>query len=170
MTKIFTKYTLIISITTFLFSACELISGDSDDDNSNTTVDKLHVKFINTEGSEFTISSIQILVMGVAGELNGPDGEFSDNILSEGTTIAPGNHYIFDFEIPNSYYSYARLGVINSENNQIILNEQEGYTNQYEGTITHWGGDDRTVNVTLIENKTTGLIMVRSWGEWAGIE
>ena len=118
------KYTLIFALFIFAFGSCDLISEDINDDDANTTVEKLHVKFVNTEGSGYTISSIQILVMGVAGELSDPVGDFSENILSAGTTIAPGENSIFDLEIPNSYYSYARLGVIDNEGNQIILNEQ----------------------------------------------
>lgn len=159
----------LLFVVVFLFSSCESVLNSVDDD-ADAEVEKLHVKFINTESSEYTIKTIQILIMGVAGDLAEPNGEFSNNILPEGSTIAPGEFTFFDLEIPNSYYSYCRLGVIDELGNSILLNEQEGYSNLYEGTITHWGSHDRTVDATIVTNKNTGNIMVSGWGEWAGIE
>lgn len=145
------------------FMAC-----DTSDDNDNVD-EELYVKFINNISSEYTITSIKILDMGVAGTLEDPNADFGNNILENGDTIAPGEHLFFNLKIPNSHYAYYRLAVDNGSNSEFFLNDQLNYTDTYEGTITHWGSDERTVSVTILENTRTGLIWIQSWSDMAGV-
>lgn len=159
---------LIVLLTIVSFSGCELMGGDENPEEN--TEGQLYVKFENSSESEYTITSIQILDMGVAGTLEDPTGNFSANLLEEGKVIAPGSFIFLYMDIPNSHYAYCRLGVDDGTGNQIILTEQENYANLYEGTITHWGSDERTVTPTIVTNTYNTQIYVRGWAEWAGIE
>jgi len=147
----------------FGFISCDNDSKDSKDDT-------LYVKFINNSSSEYAITSIQIFNMGVAGTLDEPDGEFGDNILDNGITIAPGEYEFFYLEIPKSNYAYYRLGVDDGSGGEVLLHEQVDYTDTYEGTITHWGSDERTVSVTVKWYDSYDYIYVQSWSDFAGIE
>ena len=67
-------------------NGCEDKSTDPDD------ADLLEVKFINDEGSEFTISVIQLQSMGRAGEADStPQGDWSSNILTGNELAMLGN-------------------------------------------------------------------------------
>ena len=161
-------YILAVILASTLLS-CELQPevDDIESPDENTT-SVLSVVFTNNSDSEYTISSIQTLVMEEAGgEMQDPDGDFSENYLSDGEVIEPGNSYSFEIEMPNLYYSYCKLGVIDENGNTLILTEQENYPNQSEGTITYWGSDKRQVNVTLVKDEYSGIIRPTSWGEWA---
>jgi len=155
-----------------IFSSCDSLINEPEkkDETGEANPEKLYVKFENSPNSTYTITGIYTLNMGVAGELPEPTGVFSENILSEGTNIAPGEFELFYVEIPNSHFAYCQIAVQNTNGTSIKLNEQEGYSNKYEGTITHWGGDDRTVTVTVVHNTNTNSIMIQSWSEWVGIE
>lgn len=132
--------------------------------------DTLYVKFENSTSSEYTITGIRLLVMGESGQYDEPNGEFGSNILEDGATIAPGEHQFFTLEIPNLYYAYYRLTVDDGTGNEIYLFDQEGYTNTWDGPITHWGGDDRTVSVTVVWDDDANIITVRGWSDWVGID
>lgn len=132
--------------------------------------DTLYVKFMNMPESEFTITGIRLLNMGEAGVQEDPIGEFGDNILKNGATIAPGEHKFFTLDIPNLHYAYYRLTVNNGEGVQVYLYDQEGYEASWDGPITHWGSDERQVEVTLGIDDLTGNVVVKSWAEWSWIE
>lgn len=155
-------------VTLFLFaglSSCDLINSSNDDEVAN-----LHVKFTNDSTSTpYTIINIQLQAMGVAGEESTPSGVWSENILTDGKTIAPGESEFFDLEIPNLHWSQYRLGVNDGQGNEILLWEQTNYT-QGSGSITHWGSDDRTVSVTLRYDAGSGKIVISGWSDFAGID
>jgi hypothetical protein len=141
-----------------------------DDDNKDSEDDSLYVKFINDSDSEYTITGIQLLNMGVAGVEELPVGEFGDNILTDGQVIAPGEHLFFTLDIPNLNYAYYRLTVNDGAGNQVFLQDQVDYQASYDGVIEHWGGDDRTVQVTIKWNNEYDYIYVQSWSNWVGID
>lgn len=163
MNKKLLQSLLVLLVLTLGFISCE-------DDIEDLDKDNLYVKFENDSNSEYTITGIQLLLMGESGELNEPDGEFGENILKDGATIVPGGHNFFTLDIPNSHYAYYRLTVDNGTGAQILLYSQPEYTNSYDGTITHWGADDRTVSVTIKADQTSGVIWVQGWSDWAGID
>lgn len=156
----------------FSFTSCDgLLETDNADTQEPKTTASLYVKFINEEKSTETITAIELQPMGVAGTMDGePLGDYGENILTDGLTLAPGEHTFFNLEIPNSHYSRYRLGIADEFNNTFMLHLQENYSNEYDGTITHWGGDDRTVTVTVVKDEMTGRIYVSGWGDWAGID
>lgn len=147
-----------------------LISCEGDDKDKDSSDNSLYVKFENFVESEFTITGIRLLNMGEAGVNEEPIGEFGENILVNGQTIAPGEHAFFTLDIPSLHYAYYRLTIDNGTGAQVFLHDQVGYEESYDGTITHWGGDDRTVQVTIKTDPLTGLIWIQSWSDWVGID
>ena len=141
-----------------------------EDDINDIDKDTLYVKFENDSTSEFTITGIQLLNMGEAGELIEPNGEFGDNILPAGTRIEPNEHTFFTAEIPNLHYAYYRLTLDDGNGNQINICDPTENPSCYIGTITHWGSDERTVYVTIKRNPTTGLVWITYRGERNGID
>ncbi|MGE0088126.1 MAG: hypothetical protein AB7S50_01465 [Bacteroidales bacterium] len=132
--------------------------------------DTLYVKFINMPASEYTITGIRLLNMGEAGVQEEPVGEFGENILKDGAQILPGEYKFFTLNIPDSNYTYYRLTVDSGSGTQIYLYDQEGYEASWDGPITHWGSDERQVEVTVGLDSLSGLIVVKGWAEWAWIE
>lgn len=132
--------------------------------------DTLYVKFNNAAASHFTITTIQLQAMGVAGETAQPSGTWSENILTEGKKIAPGAHEFFTLPIPNLNWSEYRLGVDDGQGNEVMLHLQEGYAPSWQLPITHWGSDERTVEVTVVRNQENGLIIVTGWSDFSGID
>ncbi len=165
--KIFQLLTLLII--NLIFISCNSILDSKDSKNDPET---LSVKFTNSSSSKFTITDIQLMAMGKSGEAeSSPSGEWSENILTDDKTIAPGEFELFDLEIPKLHWSQYRLGVIDENGNHIMLHEQEGYSNDsMMGSITYWGSDERSVNVTVVRNSSTGLISISGYGDWAGID
>lgn len=159
MKKQFYKLTLLLIACLTLFSSCE------EDENN-----KLLVKFINDAESEYSIISIRLLQMGKAGDHETPVGEFGENIIENGKILTPGDYEMFELEIPNLHYAYYRLTVIDGQGNVIYLYDQENYEDLFDGTITHWGGDDRTVSATLKWDESLNIIFVQSWSDWVGID
>ena len=156
---------LFISSLTVSITGCDF---GSDPDKK----DELYVKFGNNSNSEYTITSIELMAMGKAGEeTSSPSGVWSDNLLEEGQTIMPGEHRFFTLEIPNLHYSQYRLGVDNGQGAEIMLHLQEGYSAELSpATITHWGSDERTVGVSVVYNEESNLIVINGWSDWAGID
>jgi hypothetical protein len=157
-----------------LFIACifsiGLMSCDSSTEPEKQN-DLLEVRFTNDSESTFTISNIQLQAMGNAGESTEPAGEWGGNILTGGKRLAPGEYETFNLDIPNLHWSRYRLGVINSEGNEIMLHEQADYEPWLDDpSITHWGGDDRTVEVRVVQEQSTGLIIITGWSDNTGIE
>ena len=147
----------------FLF-ACE----NSDDSKDN----ELYVKFENASSSTFEITSIQTMLMGESGLTEAsPSGEWSTNLLESETTLKPGSHQFFTLKIPNRHYCQYRLTVLDENMTSVILHEQTGYNStSIQGTITHWGSDERTVQVTVQRNNSTNRITVVGYSDFAGIE
>jgi hypothetical protein len=164
----FFKYLLSIIILVFVLSVCDSVSDPTDEKEKE---DNLYVKFYNNDNSEYTITSIQLIPMGIADEdNNAPEGEWSDNILKDGVNIAPGDFQFFNLDIPNLHYSRYRLGVDNGNGNEIMLHEQDGYVENITPTITHWGSDDRTAKVSVVKNESTGFIEINGFSDWAGVD
>lgn len=158
-----TVFLVLLSLPLFvvLFAACE---KDKDDEK-----DMLYVQFNNATESEYTITSIELRSRGKADESDQPAGDWGSNILAEGETIAPGSFKYFNLEIPNLHWSEYRLGVDDGNGNQVFLHQQQGY-NGGDYPITHWGSDERTVQVTIQYNSGTSLIGVTGWSDFAGID
>ena len=163
------KLVLFISLITVLVLS-GIISCESSTDSEDQP-DLLRVKFTNDSLSAYTISIIQLQPMGRAGESTDPAADWGDNILAEGARLAPGEMEFFNLEIPNLHWSRYRLGVISSNGDEIMLHEQTGYQPDLsDPSITHWGSDERTVSVTVVDNLSTGFIDIASWSDFAGIE
>jgi hypothetical protein len=165
----------IASIVIFLlfmisFSGCdELLNGGKEEDSHNT----LYVKFHNDSSSLYTIYNIQLNPMGNAGEIEETVDStvWGDNILKSGEKIAPGEHKFFTLKIPNNEYSIYRLGVIDSNGDEIMIHEQSGYSvNSSRPTITHWGSDERTAYVVVKYLSSKKIIYISGYGDWAGVE
>ena len=79
-----------------IISSCDIPTGN--DSKSNDT---LYVKFLNSSSSQFVITDIQLIAMGRADSENStPIGEWSNNILPDGKTLAPGEYEFFTLDIP----------------------------------------------------------------------
>lgn len=146
--------------------ACELGPIDYESDRT------LYIKFSNEPSSAFTITDIQLLKMGEVDQPASTSSEvWSENILTGGKSVAPGEHQFFTLEIPNGHYCQYRLGVYDENNNRVILHEQPGYPDDaMQGTITHWGSDRRAVSVTVTRDTHSNLIISAGYSDWAGID
>jgi len=156
------RYLLLLAFIGFFFYGC--------DETEETKEDTLYVKFGNEFASEYTITGIRLLNMGEAGVHEEPVGEFGENILKNGATIAPGDVKFFTLKIPKLHYAYYRLTVDDGDGNQIYLYDQEGYSASWDGPITHWGSDERTVSVNVGSDSSSGLIIIKAWYDMAGID
>jgi len=156
----------------FLFIVI-LISGlnfscdkEKDDTETNISDPLLHVEFTNDSASEFTITSVEMISHGNAGEPDtGPIGEWSDNIIPNNQELAPGDMVEMDLAIPNLFKYIYRIQVIDENGNKVWLHEQDGYQGDAGGSITHWGSDKREVYVIVTRNIDTGLIYIQGWGD-----
>ena len=157
-------------LTIFLILVFSFVSGCDESSTPSKNKTDFYVKFQNLSTSWFTISSIELQAMGKVGVDDKPQGDWSDNILKNGKRIAPGQHEFFYLEIPNLHSSACRLGVIDSAGVEIFLHQQNNFTQDWVNSITHWGGDTRTVSVELIRNPLSNLISIKSWSDWVGIE
>lgn len=164
MNKKLLQSLFILLVLTLGFISCEK------DDVEDLKNDTLYVKFENDSSSEFSITGIQLLSMGVAGEMDEPDGEFGENILEDGAIIVPGGHTFFTLDIPNLHYAYYQLTVDDGTGTQILISSQTENADSYDGTITHWGSDERTVSATIKRDQYSGFIWVSGWSDWAGID
>lgn len=156
---------LILFFAFMLFSGCE----DSSTDPDESAPKLLKVKFENDSSSEYTITKLLVQPMGKSQESNDPVGEWSSNVLPEGTRLAPGQYVTFNLEIPNLHWSRYRIGVDDGNGNEIMLHEQNNYQ-ESDLPITHWGSDERTVGVTVIHHDASGLVIVTGWSDFAGID
>ncbi len=152
----------------FLLAALLAAFGCSSITDSNDKEESLHVKFINSPSSQYTITSVQLQHMGPADD-PAPSGSWGEDIFESGQKLAPGAHAFFDLDIPNKAYCVYRLGVENGDGTELMLHTQQNYSG-LEPTITHWGSDERTVEVTVIYDQYSGHIQVSGWSDWAGIE
>ncbi len=160
---------VILAIFTASLNSCEDFFLDDVDDDDETT-DELYVKFINAENSQYTITSLEIRPRGPVMENNDPTENWSENILDEGQTIEPNGHTFFTLDIPAGNWSEYRVGVDDGNGNQIMLHNQPNYSGMIDLPITHWGGDTRTVEVTIVYNHDAEMIVVTGWSDFVGID
>ena len=154
----------------FLFLVVFMSSCEKEaEDEPETNDPKLHIEFMNSSDSEYTINVLQIRAHGKAGEASSPPiGDWSGDILQG--ELAPGSIHVMDLAIPNLHWSEYRLGVIDGDGNSIMLHEQAGWTyddamGTYGPPITHWGSDKRLVYVTLKYNQSVDRIIITGWGD-----
>lgn len=147
------------------FSGCEDLFKDDEDEESS-----LYVKFENDSNSEFTITTIQTRERGEVGNTTEPTATWSENLLKNGATLAPGASFYFTLKIPSGEWAEYRLGVNNGQSVQVMLYDQPGYAGMTDLPITHWGSDERTVGVSIVYDEDTETIVVNGWSDWAGIE
>ena len=155
----------------FLLSiiSCDLFTDSNPSSGANGT---LRVKFENESGSEFTIFSIQLMAMGEAGATTpSPSGTWGENVLADGTTLAPGEHTFFTVDIPNLHWSKYRLGVLDENDAQVYVDEPQDTTVMwFTGSITHWGSDERTVSATVMRDSDCDCIVQSGYSDFAGID
>jgi hypothetical protein len=148
-------FSAVLAFTLLTVTACDNAT-DAD------THDNLHVKFINDQSSEYTIVGLELRAMGAVEDTSAVAGEWGDNILTGGKTIAPGGSVYFDLSIPNLHWDQYR----------VTVDDGNGGTYRIDNTyppITHWGSDDRTVSVLIKYNAGTEDIRITGWGDNAGI-
>lgn len=152
---------LITMVVGFTFYSCEPVEQEEPD--------TLYVKFVNEADSEFTITAIELIARGPAGQYGDPIGDWSDNIIKSGESIPPGGHLFFTLEIPNLEWSQFRIGVDDGTGNTLMLHDQTDNYDVGQMSITHWGGDDRTVGVTVVRSEYSDLIVVTGYSDGVGI-
>jgi len=161
------KQFVMIFILPFMLMLTSMSSCHKEEDiEDEPQTARLHVEFTNDLASEFSINIMQLRPHGNAGMANSPAiGNWTTNILTEGTVIAPGTTYNMDLDIPNLFWDEYRLGVIDANGNSIMLHEQEAWPNQTGPPITHWGSDKRRCYVTLHYQEENDLILISAWGD-----
>ncbi len=158
----------LLFVFTSIFYGCEGIFDDEPD--NETTEESLYVKFLNEGASQYTITTIQVRPRGSVTNPVDPTDNWGDNLLKDGLTLAPGAHTFLTLDIPAGHWSEYRLGVEDGSGNQIMLHEQTNYSGMTDLPITHWGGDTRTVSVTIVYDQYTDMIVVNGWSDFVGIE
>lgn len=167
MKKSYLAFTISVLFFSVFISACE----KEDQKDPETNDPKLHVEFTNSSSSEFSINVLQLRAHGKAGEVDSPPtGDWSGNMLPAGVVLAAGETHIMDLSIPNLHWSEYRLGVLDANGNSIMLHEQDGWTNDdamgtYGPPITHWGSDNRYVEVTVTYKASVDRIVITGWGD-----
>jgi hypothetical protein len=142
----------------FLFAIAFSFSGCEEKEKEET----LYVKFCNESASHFAITSIEVRPRGKVGEDQTPTNNWGSNLLTGGAKIEPGGHVFFTLAIPSLHWSEYRLKV-DMGDGEIVAVEYDGLP------ITHWGGDDRTVGVTVVLHEPTNKPIVLGWSDNAGI-
>jgi len=166
-------YILLFAISFLAFSCNDDKNEPTNpDDNLTGDKDRLYVKFVNNQESMYTITSLQYKNAGLVTSGLNPTGEWSDNLLKTNQTLKPGEHTFFLINIPRQYWAVCRIGVYDSVSKQtIFINDQPGFSDYWiKPTMTHWGGDSRTVKVTLVFRNDENMIVPTSWSDWTGIE
>lgn len=88
-----------------------LLQGCSEKETETpvTPNQSLYVKFFNDSRSVVSLYSLSVMNMGAVSSgktsLKPSDGAWSDNLLSNGTTIAPGGYVFFTLNIPSGHYA-----------------------------------------------------------------
>ncbi|MCD6091459.1 MAG: hypothetical protein J7J72_08165 [Bacteroidales bacterium] len=146
----------------FVLVACDKTTTDP-------VADTLYVKFENASTSDYTITVIETRSRGISNGTDQPVGEWGSNLLNGGLTLAPGASTFFTLDIPNLHWSEYRIGVDNGGTLVMVQeNENAGVASGYP--ITHWGGDDRTVSITVRYDPNSDSIYVSGWSDWVGID
>jgi hypothetical protein len=149
-----------------LLSSCEDLLNKDD----NTTKSSLNVKFKNSTSSTYTITTIQTRNRGKVQVNTTPTDSWGNNLLAAGQTLAPGAHFLFTLDISAGEWVEYRLGVDNGQGVTVMLYDQPGYDGFTNLPITHWGSDDRSVEVTITYNHDSNTINVTGWSDYAGIQ
>lgn len=167
-------YKLLLIITVFLMCACD----EEDNKTTNNPDDlpkgdryNLFVKFINDSFSKYSITSLQYLNLGPVTSGMNPQGDLSDNLLKPNQVLKPGDHTFFFVKIPRQYWALCKIGVYDSVSQKtIIINDQPGFPDYWiKPTITHWGSDERTIEVRLEYSTYDQMIVPMHWGDYSGI-
>jgi hypothetical protein len=151
----------------FLLVPLVFISCTKKEDTSST--DNLFVRFENDASSEYTITSIEIRSRGIVDQADQPIGNWGSNLLTNGSTIAPGGFTNFTLSIPNSNWSEYRISVDDGNGNTVLVQQNADVGVQSELPITHWGSDSRTVSVIVKYNASYDVIYISGWSDFAGI-
>ena len=157
-----------------LFGILVTTSGCEDDENDPQipVTETLDVKFINDSRSVVTITYISIRQMGAVPTVKSiekaANDDWSANLLTNGSRLAPGESQRFSLNIPSGHYAHYRLGIDKGDGTEIMLFEQPGTQDDYP-PITHWGGHDRTVSVTIYKHESSDTYYVAGWSDFAGI-
>jgi hypothetical protein len=158
----------------WIFLVCIIISGlliSCDENGNSNSKNDFYVKFQNLPSSHFAISRIELQAMGRPDQLpKTPKSDWGQNILINSKQIAVGDSAFFYLNIPSGEWSNCRIGVIDSSGKEVLLHTQENYEPMWDNPITHWGADTRSVSVSIVRDKSTGLIIINSWGDWAGLD
>ncbi len=162
------RNTGILLACSLFMSSCSILEDQTDANGSASLQNNLTVYFTNSTASRFPITGIELRPMGSYTHPNAT-GTWGNSILT-GDTLYPGEKKTFVLPIPTGELSHCRLTVIDSLQQEIKLDERIGFdtTLQTYATITHWGSDERTVEVTIDYNSSSKLIWVSGWSEWAG--
>ena len=147
-----------------LLYGCNLLDPEGDEDSA----DDLYVQFNNSAASSYTITCIELLAIGRADETPSPSGEWTSNKLEGIGEIAPGGQQYFHAKIPRQHRCYYRLGIKNGDGSTLMLTEQTHYVSDVYPTLTHWGSDDRTVTVTIVDDSYNDLIYINGWQSYSG--
>ncbi len=156
-------YTALMVVATTMTVSCE------DVDNSKTN-DSLKVKFINSNESTYTITTLQVRNRGSVDQQLTPTAPWSANVLKNGERIAPGEHIIFTLDLPEGQWAEYRLGVDNGSGEEVMLYDQPDYDGFTNLPITHSGINERTVSVTITYKSSNQTIIVSGWLDIAGID
>lgn len=161
-------------IWTMLFAVILTTTGceKEKDDPQIPVTETLLVKFFNDSRSVVTITHISIKHMGAVqtpkrAEITTVD-EWSANLLTNGNRLAPGDFQLFTIDIPSGHYANYRLGIDKGDGTEIMLFDQPGVQDEYP-PITHWGGHDRTVSVTIYKNESSDTYYIAGWSDFTGI-
>lgn len=138
----------------------------------------LYVKFCNTPGSSYTITSIELKKReDLSVDTKSADlgsikvkESWSDNILPAGVRIAPGKHVFFTIEMPKHYWVQYRIKVDDGAGKEVELTYQGRESDPNDLPITYWGGDDRTVQVSITYNSSEGRIWINSYSDFVGLD
>jgi len=149
------------------FQNCDVLETAEEEDTKIT--DTLFVKFVNDANSVASVNYFSYQKMGKASESTTPDGDWSGNMITNNTIVAPGGYVFFTLKIPNLHWARYRLGVVDTLGNQILLHEQPNYQ-EANTPVTHWGADTRTISTTIYKSETTGNYYTSGYSDWAGID
>jgi|YNPMSStandDraft_1061717.scaffolds.fasta_scaffold00016_63 hypothetical protein len=163
----------------FIIIALLMIACDEDDDKPTNNPDdppkgdryNLYVKFINSQSSKYNITSLQYINLGPVTSGMNPQGDWSENLLKANQILKPGEHTFFFVKIPRQYWALCKIGVYDSLSQKtIIINDQPGFADYWiKPTITHWGSDERTVEVSLEYSNYDKMIVPMYWSDVSGI-
>jgi hypothetical protein len=124
--------------------------------------DKLDVRFQNEAASEYTITRLEIRQRGSVNKNQLPTDSWSENLLKNGISLAPGNQINLTLSIPEGHWAEYRVWVDN-DGTELMLYDQPNYSGFRDLPITHWGSDSRYVSVIIKYNISNDQIEVVGW-------